>query len=213
MNALSALDRFARAPAPERADPGVERCRLCAEAIADEHPHLVDLERRALLCSCATCARLLGEPALGAPGDRYRVVPTRVRAAPGPPLADAEWAALRVPVRLAFLFFNSRLARWVALYPSPAGATEAELPDGAVEALGARLPLFAEVRPDVEALLVHGRLGRPLEIFLAPIDACYRLVGTVRRHWKGFHGGDVAWDEIERFFAELRARAGKGESK
>jgi hypothetical protein len=67
--------------------------------------------------------------------------------------------------------------------------------------------LIAAIQPDVEALLVHGRRGGPLETFVAPIDACYRLVGEVRRHWRGFSGGDVVWRRIETFFAELRARA------
>jgi hypothetical protein len=38
------------------------------------------------------------------------------------------------------------------------------------------------------------------------IDACCELVGRVRRHWKGFSGGDEAWSEIETFFATARRR-------
>ena len=45
------------------------------------------------------------------------------------------------------------------------------------------------------------------ECFLVPIDACYELVGIVRRHWKGFQGGEEAWRAIEGFFAGLRARS------
>jgi hypothetical protein len=66
------------------------------------------------------------------------------------------------------------------------------------------------MEPDVEALLVRrgdsGRGGRA-EALLVPIDACYRLVGLVRRHWKGFDGGAEAWAVIDAFFAELRERA------
>ena len=40
-----------------------------------------------------------------------------------------------------------------------------------------------------------------------PIDACYRLVGLVRLHWKGFDGGTEAWQAIDGFFDELRSNA------
>ena len=32
-----------------------ERCEMCAEPISDEHPHVVDLESRALMCTCRGC--------------------------------------------------------------------------------------------------------------------------------------------------------------
>ena len=40
-----------------------------------------------------------------------------------------------------------------------------------------------------------------------PIDACYRLVGLVRLHWRGFDGGSEAWRAIDAFFDELHERA------
>jgi hypothetical protein len=204
MNALSALEPFVRAwrsVAPES-----ERCGVCAQPVDEErHEHLVDLDSRALICACPTCGATFAQP--GAGGRKLQLVPTRVVVDPGFRLGDAQWAALAIPVRLAFLFFNSRLARWVALYPSPGGAAEADPPPAALEALAAATRLVAEITPDVEALLVYGRRGGPLETFLAPIDACYRLVGEVRRHWRGFSGGDLVWSRIEVFFAELRDRA------
>ena len=51
-----------------------------------------------------------------------------------------------------------------------------------------------------------GRGGRA-EALLVPVDACYRLVGMVRRNWKGFDGGTEAWAAIDAFFDELRDRA------
>jgi hypothetical protein len=204
VSALGALSPFVGAARPVA--PAGERCQVCAEAIdGDAHEHLCDLEARTLLCACRSCATLFAQPVQGAV--RMRVVPKRVLVDGAFRLGDAEWAALGLPVRLAFVFFNSRLARWVALYPSPAGATEAELPPGAMEPLAAATPLVAELAPDVEALLIYGRRGGALESFLAPIDACYGLVGRVRLHFRGFHGGDRAWQEIEAFFAGLRARA------
>jgi hypothetical protein len=70
----------------------------------------------------------------------------------------------------------------------------------------AALPEFADLRPDVEALLVYkGESG--FEFFAVPIDACYQLVGLVRMHWQGFDGGEQAWAEIHKFFAGLRERS------
>jgi hypothetical protein len=190
-----------------------EYCGVCGQTINDGggqgddegHDHLVDLERRALLCACPTCAAVFAQPAASPPA-RYRVVPTRVLVDPAFQLEDAQWAALAIPVRLAFIFYNSRLARWVALYPSPGGAAEADVPPEAFRDLAAASRLVGEIAPDVEALLVYGRRTR-LQSFLVPIDEGYRLVGEVRRHWQGINGGDLVWQRIESFFGELRARA------
>jgi hypothetical protein len=134
-------------------------------------------------------------------------VPKRVLVDPAFQLDEARWTALAIPVRLAFIFYNSRLARWIALYPSPAGAAESDVPPAAFEALAGATRLVGALAPDVEALLVYGRRAARLETFVAPIDACYRLVGEVRRTWQGWSGGDVVWAQIESFFAQLRARA------
>jgi len=205
MNALAKLEPFVRAW--RAVAPPQEHCGVCRQAIDDEqHEHLIDLEKRALLCSCSTCATLFAQEGT-APVARYRVVPKRVLVDPNFQMDDAQWAALAVPVRLAFVFFNSRLARWVALYPSPGGAAEAELPDDTLRDVGAATRLVAEIAPDVEALLVYGRRASRLETFLVPIDDCYRLVGEVRRHWQGINGGDLVWRRIEAFFGEVRGRA------
>jgi hypothetical protein len=58
----------------------------------------------------------------------------------------------------------------------------------------------------VEALLLRRMDGR-FECYLAPIDASYELVGRVRRHWKGFDGGEEVWTEIASFFSTLRERS------
>ncbi len=67
------------------------------------------------------------------------------------------------------------------------------------------------MQSDVEALLVN-RVGRPdpvnlAQYYIAPIDACYKLVGLIRAHWKGLSGGSEVWAEVDRFFADLRAGA------
>ena len=42
---------------------------------------------------------------------------------------------------------------------------------------------------------------------MVPIDACYELVGHLRRLWRGFDGGSEAREALEQFFADLRGRA------
>jgi len=40
-----------------------------------------------------------------------------------------------------------------------------------------------------------------------PIDACYELVGAVRRAWHGLDGGSEVREAINAFFAALADRA------
>jgi hypothetical protein len=65
---------------------------------------------------------------------------------------------------------------------------------------------MTDLTPDVEALLIQ-RAGDGFECFLVPIDACYELVGLVRMHWKGFDGGQEAWEAIDGFFDAVRERS------
>ncbi|MBN9100706.1 MAG: hypothetical protein J0I49_21715 [Pseudonocardia sp.] len=172
---------------------------MCATPIAGDHPHLVQVAERRMLCACGPCAFLFDNPGAGG----YRRVPDRYLTDPGSGLSDAQWDALQIPVGLAFFLHNSAQGTVVACYPSPAGATESELGlESWTSGIGAGR-LAAELRPDVEALLV--RQGR--DCLLVPVDACYRLVGLVRTHWRGFDGGADAWREIDRFFDALHAAA------
>src|SRR5262249_28192005 len=98
----------------------------------------------------------------------------------------------------------------VAVYPSPAGATESALPLEAWDELVAENPGLANLEPDVEALLVN-RVGAARDYFRVGIDQCYRLAGIIRTRWSGFSGGTAVWDEIGRFFEELKRRSGPAE--
>ena len=200
-----ALRRFLQEP-DAAAAPVPERCELCATPAPGEHPHLVEPAQRRLLCACTACGVLFSEPGL-----RYRRVPDRYLYDTGFVLSDTQWDELQVPVGMAFFLVNSIRRAVVACYPSPAGATESELSLAAwADGVGASA-LAGRMEPDVEALLVRrgdaGRGGGPAQALLVPVDACYRLVGLVRLHWKGFDGGAEAWAEIDAFFAELRERA------
>ena len=192
------------APAQPRVRAG-ERCELCAAPVGDVHGHLVDLESRALLCSCRPCW-LLFTPE-GAGGRHYRAVPDRYLSFPDLTLGPAQWEALQIPVSVAFFFVNSELERVAAFYPGPAGATESLLSLDAWATVVEAHPALASVVPDVEALLVRTDRGGGAECFLVPIDACYELVGRLRQLWRGFDGGSEARQALDDFFDGVRQRA------
>jgi hypothetical protein len=198
------LRRFL-APAPP-APPAPEVCELCGAVLREDHRHMADAEKRALACVCTACALLFDRP--GAGEGRFRTVPDRIlsddRTAP-----DAEaWAALGIPVGVAFFFRHSALDRPVGLYPSPAGATESDLDPAAWERALGGSPLARMMTPDVEALLVRRReQDGGTQCFLVPVDMAYELVGRLRLHWQGFDGGPRARAEIAAFFDRLERRS------
>ena len=190
----------------ERPAPVVgERCEMCAEQISDDHPHVVDLESRALMCTCRGCYLLFTAEDAQL---RYRAVPDRYLAFPDVTLDARQYDELEIPVGLAFLFNSSVLNRTVAFYPGPAGATESELPLEAWTRVVEANPQLSVLRADVEALLLRGTdRGSEFSCHLVPIDACYALVGQLRRLWRGFDGGTEAHQAMEDFFAEIAARS------
>lgn len=248
----------ARAFAPREGGPE-EVCHLCASPLPDEHRHLVEVVERNLVCACRGCALLFeqhggrggrgggldsgngrsvgdrsdGGSGRSAGGDvRYRTVPERYRQFDQFRLRLDQWAALRIPVDLAFVMWDSHQDRPVALYPSPAGATESELALTSWGEMVAANPVLADLAPDVEAVLMRvaadgqpdGGDGRTaeghgqrvagnvpetgmVEAWIVPVDRCYELVGHLRLNWRGFGGGAEVRDGIDEFFAEVRARA------
>jgi hypothetical protein len=181
--------------------PAGERCEMCGEPVAESaHSHVVDLANRALMCTCRPCALLFDYPEARL---RYRAVPNRWAAVP--PLPAPVWEDLQVPVGVAFFFRNSELDRVVGVYPGPAGATESELPLASWDAVLASAPAVGGLVPDVEALLVRVT-GSRVEAFLVPIDACYELVGLLRRRWRGFDGGQDVRRELDDFFGRVAGR-------
>jgi Family of unknown function (DUF5947) len=184
------------------AAPG-ERCDMCAEPLADEHPHVVNLESRALMCTCRACYLLFTDQHAAL---RYRAVPDRYLSFPGFTIDARQWDELQIPVGLAFLFHNSVQRRTVAFYPSPAGATESELALETWGRIAAANPELDVLLPDVEALLIRHVDGRGV-CNLVPIDACYELVGRLRLLWRGFDGGQEVREAMDGFFARVDARS------
>lgn len=198
---LSSLQPFAKRARRVRSGT---RCELCAGDLGEAHAHVVDRSDRRLLCACGACVLVLA----GGAHSRFRAVPPGVRLT-DPPLTERDLDALGVPVGLAFFFRSSALERWIAVFPSPAGPTEAELREDVRRAAG-------EIADDVEALLVHRRRGAstshaahepPTRTFIVPIDVAYELAGIVRRHWRGVDGGDDARRLVDAFFERLAERA------
>lgn len=197
------LTRITSRRAPE---PAGERCEMCAESIADEHQHVVNVGGRQLMCVCRGCYLLFTDPDAEL---RYRAVPDRYLAFTDFALDRRAWEAMQIPVGMAFFFTNSALGRTVAFYPGPAGACESELDLDmwdAIRAADRRVELLAD---DVEALLVRVpeiESAQP-QTFLVPIDACYEFVGGLRMLWRGFDGGQQARAFIDAFFAQVAGRA------
>lgn len=202
---LAVLQRI-RETRPRPSPPAGERCEVCTEAISDEHGHLVDLEARNLMCACRGCYLLFTSE--GAGGAHFRAVPERYLAFSDFELSPAQWESLQIPVSVAFFFLNSSLGRVAAFYPGPAGATESELPLDTWQEVVEANPQLATMQPDVEAFLVRAESNRGgAACFLVPIDACYELVGYLRRLWRGFDGGREAHDELDSFFERVGAKA------
>ncbi|HEV7550386.1 MAG TPA: DUF5947 family protein, partial [Candidatus Angelobacter sp.] len=159
-SSFAALRQFARKRKP------VERCELCSQELAHEHPHLIELAARKMVCACDACALLFD----GRTGAKYKRVSRRVLSLNGFHLSDGQWEGLMIPINMAFFFNSSTENRVVVLYPSPAGAVDSLLPLEAWEEIVQDNPALGGMEADVEALLVN-RVGRsradvPAEYYL-----------------------------------------------
>ena len=142
---FAALRRFARARTM------VERCDFCSAELDEFHQHLIQSERRRLVCVCGACAILFGNQGETA----YRRVPRRILYLPDFRLTDAQWEGLLIPIQLAFFFQSSPTGRVMALYPSPAGPTESLLDLTMWDEIAQGNPALKRMSPDVEGLLVN----------------------------------------------------------
>jgi hypothetical protein len=203
--AIGVLRQFTRM---RRASPRpLEFCELCSAGLAHEHPHLIEIATRQIVCACDACAMLFD----GMEKSKYKRVSRRALRLTNFEMSDGQWESLLIPINMAFFFQSSVESKMVALYPSPAGAVESLLPLDAWNEIVAGNRELLDLQPDIEALLVnrvghaHG-MGRA-EYFIAPIDECYKLVGLMRASWKGLSGGEEVWTEMARFFSDLRLKS------
>jgi len=198
------LRQFARRERP------LERCELCSLGLRPDHPHLIEVPQRKLLCTCDACAILFE----GQSDTKYKRVPRRVLFLKDFQLSDSQWDGLMVPIEMAFFFRSTPEDRIIALYPSPAGPTESLLSLDTWADLEETNPILKQMEADTTALLVnrvgHVRGAAPAEYFLVPIDQCYKLVGLIRTHWRGLSGGTEVWRELGAFFMALKKSSNFG---
>jgi hypothetical protein len=189
-----------RAPVAPRSASGT--CELCPIGIGEHHRHLLDLTQRRIVCVCETCWSLRsGDPEFRPPGTRTLWLEDFV-------MPDEVWAAFQIPIGLAFLMRSTVTGGVVALYPSPAGATESELELTAWDALRDANPILERLEPDAEALIVD-RTSAEHRYAIVGVDRCYALVGLVKERWSGITGGPGVAIAIAGFFEDLRAKAAR----
>lgn len=183
---MESLERLRRLVAPPV--PKAEKCELCGAPIADVHGHVVDIDQRRLLCACRPCYLLFTNS--GAAQGKLRSVSERY-------LKLARVDIPEIPVGIVF-FIRDQSGRVKAFYPSPLGATESNVSEPSWKEMLASAPELSALEPDIEALLVTKN-----DTWIVPVDACYRLIGRIKKSWRGFDGGRDAWREIDAFIAEL----------
>ena len=179
--------------------PAGERCDVCGRGVPDDHRHMLDLDERRIVCTCEPCFALQsGEP-------QYAPVGHRTLWLEGFELPEDVWASFGIPIGLAFFMRSSVTECVVAMYPSPAGATESELHFSDWQRLVDLNPVLSSLEYDGEALLVN-RMADPPVFAIAPIDRAYELVGLIKLHWEGISGGTGVEDAIAGYFERLRER-------
>lgn len=175
---------------------------MCSAELPPDHEHLVETDVRQMVCVCQACAILFS----GKANAKYRRVPNRTLYLADFELTDSQWESLLIPINMAFFFHSSAAGKVLALYPSPAGATESLLDLESWNEIVESNPILKEMELDTQALLVN-RIRSESQYYLVPIDECYKLVGLIRTHWHGLSGGTQMWEAIEKFFNELKAKS------
>jgi hypothetical protein len=195
-DAFNLLRRFVRRRAT------AERCDMCCAELSVEHSHLIEPPTRQIVCACEACSILFS----GSSDQRYRRIPRRIKFLRDFSLTEAQWDGLMIPIGMAFFFRSSLDQRVIALYPSPAGATESLLDLQAWNEIVIGNQTLSEMELDTEALLIN-RVNGASDYYLVPIDECFKLVGLIRTKWRGLSGGQDVWNAIEKFFNELKGRS------
>ena len=206
-NLVTGLRRFLPETPPEAAPPAPaaaadEQCELCTLTLAANHRHLLHLDERRILCVCETCWAVRSGEA------EFRPVGNRTVWLDDFALTDEQWASFQIPIGLAFFMVSTVSGGVIALYPSPAGATECELDLESWQRLVTENPALADLEADAEALIVNRMAEEPKHV-IAPIDVAYQLVGR-RQDELGGHLGRQRDRGGRRALLRGAARAGGG---
>jgi hypothetical protein len=175
-------------------------CDFCSFDIDNSHRHLFDRVRRSLVCVCQSCYGLFTHD--GAGGMRFRAVPHRYVLLPNLVHVTELWDALQIPIGPTFLFTNSATGLTIAYRPGPSEATEAALPLDVWQAVERAVPAVATMAHDVEALLIR-RTDTLIDAVIAPIDACFELLGRIRRDWCRGQSDNAIPREIDAFITQV----------
>jgi hypothetical protein len=173
----------------------VERCDLCSTTIPGDHRHMLNIEERRIVCTCESCWALRSGDA------EYRPVGSRTVWLPDLHMPDDVWAGFQIPIGLAFFMYSTTSECVVAMYPSPAGATESELHFDTWNRLMELNPGF-KLDADIEGLIANRMVDPPMYA-IAPIDRCYELTGAIKASWSGISGGPGVDEAVARFFTDL----------
>jgi Family of unknown function (DUF5947) len=176
-----------------------ERCDLCSTTIPHDHRHMIYIDERRIVCTCESCWALRSGDA------EYRPVGSRILWLDDLAMPDDVWAGFQIPIGLAFFMYSTTSECVVAMYPSPAGATESELHFDTWNRL-VQLNPELKLDPDIEGLIAN-RLADPPVYAIAPIDRCYELTGAIKANWDGISGGSGVEVAVDRFFEDLRVKA------
>jgi len=176
-----------------------EHCDLCSTSIPVDHRHMLNIEERRIVCTCESCWALRSGDA------EYRPVGSRTVWLPDLHMPDDVWAGFQIPIGLAFFMYSTTSECVVAMYPSPAGATESELHFDTWNRL-IELNPGLKIDPDIEGLIAN-RMVDPPVYAIAPIDRCYELTGAIKANWSGISGGTGVDEAVAKFFEDLEKKA------
>jgi len=176
-----------------------EYCDLCTTTIPVDHRHMLNIEERRIVCTCESCWALRSGDA------EFRPVGSRTVWLPDLNMPDDVWAGFQIPIGLAFFMYSTTSECVVAMYPSPAGATESELHFDTWNRLVELNPGF-KIDADIEGLIAN-RMADPPLYAIAPIDRCYELTGAIKANWSGISGGTGVDEAVATFFADLHTRS------
>ena len=116
----------------------------------------------------------------------YRPAGNRTLWLPELDVPDDLWASFQIPIGLAFFMDSTVTACVVAMYPSPAGATESELHFESWSRMRELNPVLDELEPDIEGLIVN-RLVDPPRVR----DRADRPLLRAHRRDQGALGGNL----------------------